>query len=369
MSKSNKEAEREFRGARSASPALLLTLMAMVLTACSRGPVTSELPGDSVIKGISYIGASVSDLAQTIELYRDAVDLELVDQSPISSSSAFDQLAGRDGVVANTAMMRSVNAQIRFMSFDDPSAAARRTAPMEVIGPGIMHVCFQVDEKTQAYQKFLAGGARFMGVREMQQLNERNPVFYAYARDFDELVVELEHVDVEQLALPAPPKNQYRIRQVALATPDMDRLTDFYSVLLGQPKFRSFGKWFFMRLKGEKFDNVAGLDGGAAEAAWFQVRNLELEIFQFHSHPTQDLETPRPLEALGYNMIVFDVSDMAEARELFLRAGGTIVTEPAPMDGGEIMFGRDPDGNLLGLQQSPAEALVSSRIFKNNGIE
>ncbi|MEL7044846.1 MAG: hypothetical protein AAGL66_07480 [Pseudomonadota bacterium] len=88
MSKSNKEAEQEFLGARSGRLALLMTLMAIALTACSRGPVTSELPGDSVIKGISYIGASVSDLAQTIELYRDAVDLELVDQSPISSSSA-----------------------------------------------------------------------------------------------------------------------------------------------------------------------------------------------------------------------------------------------------------------------------------------
>ena len=92
-------------------------------------------------------------------------------------------------------------------------------------------------------------------------------------------------------------------------------------------------------------------------------------MFQFHSHPTKDLAKPRPIDAHGYNMIVFDVADMKLAREQFLRAGGKIVTEAGPMDGGQIMFGRDPDGNLIGLQTAPTNAMVSSRNFKNNGIE
>lgn len=337
------------------------------LGACS--PQTSELPEDSVIKGVGWVGATVSDLDRTAALYEDAINLEQVNEDAIAQNAAFDQLAGRAGVEAQTRMMRSVNAQIRFMSFANPSEEAIATPRMAVQGPGIMHVCYQVDQETEAYQNFLAGGAQFMGEKEMQQLNPDNPVFYSYSRDFDGLIAEIEHVDITQLDLPAPPKNQYRIRHVALATPDIDRLSGFYAKFLGQPRFRRFGQWPFLRMEGEKSDKVAGLEGASAEAAWFQIRNLELEMFQFHSHPTTDRDTPRPIDANGYNMIVFDVSDMDAARDLLLSAGGTIVTEPFPMDGGRIMFGRDPDGNLIGLQVAPTDSFVSSRNFKNNGIE
>ncbi|NVE94342.1 VOC family protein [Altererythrobacter lutimaris] len=343
--------------------------MAGVLSLSACGPQTSELPEDSVIKGVGWVGAVVSDLDQTTKLYEDAIDLKQADDGAITQSSAFDQLAGRDGVEVQTRMMRSANMQIRFMSFANPSSAAQATPQMEVVGPGIMHVCYQVDQETQTYQKFLAGGATFMGKKEMQQLTTRNPVYYSYSRDFDGLIAEIEHVDVAALDLPSPPKNDRRIRHVALATPDVDRLAEFYAVLLGQPEFRRLGNWPFMRMEGEKFDAVAGLEGGVGESAWFQIRNLELEIFQFHSHPTQVPEKPRPLDALGYNMIVLDVSDLDAARALFEEAGGTIVVERAPLDGGEIIFGRDPDGNLIGLQAAPTDSFVSSRNFKNNGIE
>lgn len=345
----------------------LAAMGVMCLSAC--GPNTSELPGDSVIKGVGWVGATVSDLDRTAALYSEAVDLVEVDDSAIMQNAAFDLLVGRDNVVAQTRMMRSVNAQIRFMTFAQPSSEARSTPEMAVQGPGIMHVCYQVDQETQAYEKFLAGGARFLGDREMQQLNPKNPVYYSYSRDFDGLIAEIEQVDVAELNLPQPPKNKYRIRQVALATPDIDRLSEFYAKFLGQPEFRRFGQWPFLRMEGEKSDKVAGLEGMSAEAAWFQIRNLELEIFQFHSHPTEDLEKPRPIDASGYNMIVFDVTDMAAAQELFVDAGGKVETEPVPMDGGQIMFGRDPDGNLIGLQTAPTDSIVSSRNFKNNGIE
>ncbi|MEM6826467.1 MAG: VOC family protein [Pseudomonadota bacterium] len=345
----------------------LAAMGALALSAC--GVQTSQLPEDSVIKGVGWVGATVTDLERTKALYADAIDLQSVDDGTISGNAAFDALAGRDGVEAQTLMMRSVNMQIRFMAFSNPSEEASTTEPMAVEGPGIMHMCYQVDKQTETYQKFLAGGATYMGKREMQQLSSRNPVAYSYSRDFDGLIAEIEHVDVAALDLPAPPKNKRRIRHVALATPDVDRLAGFYSVLLGQPEFRRLGNWPFMRLEGEKFDAVAGLDGGVGESAWFQIRNLELEIFQFHSHPTQVPIEPRPLDAPGYNMIVLDVSDLDEARALFERAGGTIVTDLVDMDGGQIVFGRDPDKNLIGLQVAPTDVFVSSRNFKNNGIE
>jgi len=345
----------------------LFAACTLVLGAC--GPQTSQLPEDSVIKGVGWVGATVSDLERTTQLYEDAIGLEQVDDQPITQSALFDTLAGREGVEVQTRMMRSVNMQIRFMAFADPSEQTLATSPVPVQGPGFMHMCYQVDEKTKTYEKFLEGGATYLGKKEMQQLNPSNPVYYSYSTDFDGLIAEIEHVDVAALELPEPPKNDRRIRHLALATPDIERLTDFYSILLGQPEFRRLGNWSFLRLEGEKIDAVAGLDGIVGESAFFQIRNLELEIFKFHSHPTQLPETPRPIDAPGYNMMVLDVTDLEAARALLIEAGGTIETKKAPFDGGEIIFGRDPDGNLIGLQTAPTDALVSSRNFKNNGME
>jgi predicted enzyme related to lactoylglutathione lyase len=201
----------------------------------------------------------------------------------------------------------------------------------------------------------------------MIQLNPKNPVEYAYVKDKDGAIVEVEHVDIAALNLPEPPKNQYRIRHFAIATPDIDRLVDFYSLFLEEKEPRRFG-WWFWGISGEKVDKVSGLEDTELRMAWFQIRNMELEIAEYLSHPPIEPETPRPIDAPGYNMVVFDVSDLDAARDLFVKAGGTIVSDIESMDGGQIIFGRDPDGNLLGLQKVSNEAVVSSQNFKDNGI-
>ena len=338
--------------------------MGFALAGCgSSAPV--EVPADDIITGVNYVGASVSDLDRVSTLYGDAFDLENVDETPIAENDLFEKLAGRNGVKAQTRMLRSVNAQVRFMKFANQSKEAEATRPIDVQGPGIAHVCYQVNQKTQAYQKFLAGGATHIGDKELVQLNPKNPVHYGYARDFDGLISEIEHVDVEKLDLPEPPKNQYRIRHVSLATPDIDRMIAFYSAFLGGQEARHVGRWW--PISSEKIDGVSGLKDSSVEMAWFQVRNLELEIFQYHSHPEEPLAKPRPIDAHGYNMIVFNVSDMDAARKRLEDAGGTVVTEPGPMDGGQIMFGRDPDGNLIGLQSVPDNRVFSAKNFKDNG--
>ena len=342
----------------------LAAAMGLALAGCGSS-TPAEVEPDDIITGVNYVGASVSDLDKAVKLYGDAVDLKSVDETPISENALFDDLADREGVTAETRMLRSVNAQIRFMKFANPSEDAQQTMPMDVQGPGIAHACYQVNRKTGAYQKFLAGGAKHIGDRELVQINPKNPVYYGYARDFDGLIAEIEEVDVERLDLPAPPPNQYRIRHISLATPDIDKMIAFYSAFLGGQEARHVGSWF--PISSENADKVSGLAGSELEMAWFQVRNLELEIFQYHSHPTKPLSKSRPIDALGYNMIVFNVSDMKAARKRLVDAGGEIVAEPGLMDGGQIMFGRDPDGNLIGLQTVPADSVFSAKNFKDNG--
>ena len=343
---------------------LLSILTAGLLLSCSRGP--SPLAEDSVVVGVGYVGITVSDLDRSETLYRDATDLKQMSETVISDNAAFDSLAGRSGVTVKSRLLRTANAQLRLMEFQDRSPEAIATGAVPVEGTGIAHICFQADQEMKVYERFLEGGATAIGDPAMVQLSPRNPVYYAYVNDFDGAVIEVEHVDIPALKLDAPPKNQYRLRHVAFASPDVDRLAEFYSAFLDQPKPRRVGgkKGF----AGEKIDKVSGLPGSKIRMAWFKTRNLEIEISQYVSHPTTVPAAPRPLDAAGHNMIVFEVTDLDEAREKFVSSGGVIVTEIEEMDGGQVLFGRDPDGNLIGLQTVPADAAVSASHFPDNGI-
>ena len=64
-------------------------------------------------------------------------------------------------------------------------------------------------------------------------------------------------------------------------------------------------------------------------------------------------------------MVVFDVSDLASAKERLLAAGGTVETQPAASEGGMVFFGRDPDLNLLGFQLVAPDSPLSSARFRS----
>lgn len=347
--------------------ATLLALGLVIYWALSPTRGDASRPIDATIRGVAYIGMSVTDIEATTEFYRQGVDLEPIADDAVINPTLFGLLSGEDAAKLTTRLLRSSNAQLQLMQFSPPSRAAVASRQLAVYGPGIAHVCYQVDQATNAYQKFLAAGAQTIGAREMVQLSARNPVRYAYARDPDNIMFEVEHVDISALELDTPPENQYRIRHVSLATTNMERAIGFYKVLLDATKTRRAGHKLFS-LKGEKLDQVAGLENAEIEMAWFQIRNLELELIEYHSHRSDTQNELRPVDALGYNMIVFDVNDTASARAKLISAGGKVVTEVEKSERGEVFFGRDLDGNLLGFQKVADESILSSQNFKNNGL-
>ncbi|MEO1041026.1 MAG: VOC family protein [Pseudomonadota bacterium] len=338
---------------------------AFALAACG-GFGGDREPPDTPITGVNYVSIVVNDLDRSEALLYQATNLTPVEGPRRLAGPHWDDLVGREGVEARTTLLRGANAQVQLIEFDERSAAAEATPPMGVQGPGIAHLCIQALKETETYQTFLRGGAAVIGDPDMVQLNPRNPVEYAYVRSPDGVVFEIEHVDVSQLDLDEPPKNTHRIRHVALATPDLDRAVAFYSILFDEPNPRYIGR--LGGFSGENIDKVSGLEGSKIKMAWFQARNLELEISQYVSHPTEVPHDPRPLDALGLGMIVYDVNSVEAARERLIEAGARSVTEIISADGGQIVFARDPDGNLLGFQKVPSTSVFSSQHFADNGI-
>lgn len=332
---------------------LLVCVFGLIIGAAPAQESTSHPP---LIRGVSYVGLAVSDLDKAVEFYSGACDLTVIEEKQLSDLPVLDKLAGRPGVKIETKMLEGHNAQLRLMKFETISEAAKATPPVPVVGPGYMHVCFQVLDELRTYQRVLDAGATPIGDSEMAQLNPNLPVYYAYVHDFDRRVIEIEHIR-PRVPNARRRKVDHRLRHICISTPNIEPLLEFYSAFLnGAP--RRVGP-----ISGERFDSVSGRDGTHITMAWYPIGTFELEINQYLSHPTQHRESPRPVDALGYNMTVFDVSDLPAAAEKLVASGGIIITEPAAMDGGEIVFARDPDGNLLGLLKAPDDAIVSSSRF------
>lgn len=306
--------------------------------------------------GVSYVGVSVSSLQSAVDFHTGATDLRLVEEGVLAGSPGLNQIAGHE-VSAQTQMLQSSNAQLKFMEFTH-DAARPKMSGVPVNGPGLAHICWQVDKKTETYQKYLQNGLRVIGSPEMVKLNPFRPVEYAYGYDQDDMIVELEHVDMDKVDLEDRPNYSYRIRHISIATPNIDKLVGFYSRLLNTSKPRRVNN-----IGSSKAELVSGLKDTELSMAWFQVGNLELELIQYHSHPTQLPASPRPVDATGYNMIVFDVENLSDARQKVIDAGGSIETEAEETPSGMMLFARDTDGNLLGLLEAKTGTIMDTARF------
>jgi catechol 2,3-dioxygenase-like lactoylglutathione lyase family enzyme len=304
---------------------------------------------------------TVSDLAKSERLYSDVYDFEPAASGAEQFTPMLSELVNAPGGAPETSLLRTTNFQMLLMSFGG-SEGASHNAPLKpavpVNGPGIAHVCYQVDKKTETYQKFLKGGATHIGDIEMTSLSPITPVKYAYAHDIDGIALEIEHLNMTWLPDSMTEGFDRRIRHVSFATPDINRLVDFYANFMDVKKPRRGD-----RLKSEKMDKVSGLEGSELSMGWVHVGNMELEFIQYHSHPVSLPDEPRSLQALGYNMILLDVESVDLAKQKFVSAGGILLEKKSSVDGIPVTWGRDPDGNLIGLFSPPLSSKLSSKSF------
>ena len=331
----------------------LIAFGAVVTGSCSSAsPDAPPADAGPVVRGISYIGISVSDVDRTAAYFVGAGGLSEVDRSDLHGA-ALDRIAGKK-ISAKTRTLRSNSGQIRLMQFDRPAATARAAGIVPVQGPGITHVCFQSPDSNPIFPKFIAAGAKPLSrTGDLVQLRPDVPVKYAYLRDADGTMIEIEQLLLDNLPF------DRRMRHVAIAALDIDRTVAFYTAVLGKaPRERR------SNLVNKTLDITSGIDDLKLDVAWFQVGNLELEIWEYLNPAPTPATEARPLEARGHNMIVFDVSDPALALRRLQDAGGIHVAAPSPMDEGHIAFGRDPDGNLIGFFRPGSD----SSPFSTHGL-
>jgi catechol 2,3-dioxygenase-like lactoylglutathione lyase family enzyme len=135
------------------------------------------------------------------------------------------------------------------------------------------------------------------------------------------------------------------VHHVAISTPDLDRLADFYCAQLG------FERIFETAWEpgNAAADAITGLPGSAARTAMLRAANLYLELFEFRAPAPRRAHSMRPVCDHGITHLCLLVDDVDAAIE---RVDLAFQSAPQDLGGGvRTVYGRDPDGNVLELKE------------------
>ena len=141
------------------------------------------------------------------------------------------------------------------------------------------------------------------------------------------------------------------VHHVAISTPDIDRLAAFYIDVVGFETVMSTS-WSDRPI----IDRIIGLRGSAARQLMLQAGNAYLELFEYQSPAGKSADPDRPPSDHGYTHFCLDVTDI-DAEYARLSASGMTFHAPPPtveeLGNGRLraIYGRDPDGNIVELQE------------------
>lgn len=136
------------------------------------------------------------------------------------------------------------------------------------------------------------------------------------------------------------------IHHVAISTPDLDRLTDFYIAAL-EAEIVLESQW----ADEPRIDAMIDLENSAARQRMLRVGNTHVELFEYSSPAPKPIDPGYPPSDHGYAHLAFDVVDIDAEFDRLVDLGMTF-SRRAP-DGRHIraIYGRDPDGNIIELQE------------------
>jgi len=335
---------------------LLISVVSSVLFATQA--IAYEIEPDASISdsptsllGVNHIGLSVRDLDASLDFYQTAADFKLVRRETVRGNSAADTLFGRENVEYEIAVLEAPNMLFELIEFshnrDQP------VSKMPVQGPGMTHTCFQSPAHLSGYDKFKNAGAEMLsrGDGPVDLLGQG--VTYAYAYDPEGNMLELEQLDFNVLG-GDPRKPEWVeegldmwMTQVALVTHDIERLTNYYSEIMGFNPYRAAD--IADRVT---FDDATGIDDVALKVVFFRMaqRTKSMEFWQYVKPETPQFMENRDSTALGYSYSI-EVADIQAEYARMAGLGVEFVSEPVLLGDFWQVYANDIDGNVFALRQ------------------
>ncbi len=291
--------------------------------------------------GLRHVAITVSDIDATVAFYAKAVPYTVVRRYRVKRSAFPGALLARRHADVEIALVAMPTGFIQLMDFEPGVAAAPNPRP--VIGPGYTHICFQSASDDPAIKRFMAAGlsiiSRF-GKPDGVDLGGYG-VRYAYGRDPDGIMIENESLD-------KPRRNEAAwFTHIANVVSDRDAMVAFYEKLLGRKTHRT------TQLENRpRFDDVANIDNLAIKGAWFNVGNMEIEVWEYTRPRTPAPTADRKLDEIGYNSFALEVADLSAEQVRLRKLGVRLAGRAMTMGGWKIQYAIDPEGNLFSVQQN-----------------
>ena len=137
------------------------------------------------------------------------------------------------------------------------------------------------------------------------------------------------------------------IHHAAISTGRLDRALGFYRDLLGFEVAMEAG-W---PQGSPPMDALTELEGSASKVVLLRKGNAMLELFEYASPEPRPSDPDRPVHDHGLTHICLDVSDLDTEYERLLAAGMRFHCPPQDFGTVKTTYGRDPDGNVIELQE------------------
>ena len=138
------------------------------------------------------------------------------------------------------------------------------------------------------------------------------------------------------------------IHHTAISTGNLERALEFYRDLLG---FRVLFE-FAWPAGTEIADRITALQQSSARAVMLHAGNAIIELFEYASPTPRPGDPRRPVADHGITHICLDVTDLDAEYERLRKAGMTFHCPPQDLGTGlRTTYGRDPDGNVIELQE------------------
>ena len=319
---------------------LLFILLFASINGLAQQPVST-----TGVKGIHHVSLSVRDIERAVGYYKSVMGLTEARRYTQTDKVPVEKKSGIRHVARKVALLRGPNGQLELNEFE--GNAQKPGSEMLIQGPGITHVCYQSPAASDLYAKTKAAGGSIVS-RGTAPVDRGYGIQYAYAKDPDGIMYELERLD-------KPPfTDAVWVGHVAMVTPDIDRLVAFYTKLLGVKPHNRIDN---IR-NSPKLDDIANIDSLKLRVAWFKTGNMTLEIWQFDSPLTHQPAGPLPFTQIGYQKISFEVSSLNRTYQQLRADGVNFLSPPVSSTDSAAVFLRDPDGNLLSLEEFPAQTSI-----------
>lgn len=302
------------------------------------------------INGISHITLSVADMDKMLDFYQRATGFALVSRHRHTAGQALDALYGADNVDLETAVLQAPNMALELVAFARNKGKTQAATPF--FGPGMTHTCYQSSQSPSSYTAFAKAGAAMLSRGEAPVDLGGYGVTYAYGHDPEGNMLEMEQLSEQVLQRagydPHWVAQDYPMwmTQVALVTPDIDRLMNFYQKVLAFKPYRT-GEYS----GNARMDDIVNFDGLHLKGGWFKMgdKSKVMEFWQFVAPQTPAAVTGHPTD-LGYSFSIA-VKDIATEYSRLSALGVAFFSEPQVQNGFWQVHARDIDGNVFALRQ------------------